>query len=671
MVLVIPPPGWTESEATSPAPDSLGLVAPVAIESNSPEMQFVQVAAPSEAAAEAFAEAATLTAHSAVEQSTPADTAAEIVTSVEQSASTITTWLLGGGVVAAVLVVGGLGVAMLNGSSAVDEAVVPKSSTDATQVIEASTPDANRETRDQADENALADASLQVTQKPVLAPDQESVSDVEGEQGVNESPARDGADGLTTPPESTQDQNTLAASADENGLPPPATTDKGESERPAVLRFDPLDFDPDQLSFSSTAGTSNEKVSASVPEGAAANVPATEDAIATEQEVTDRPEVPGENPSVTVRLGPIARGETNPVQMARQFAMRVESLAATGMSLEQFVAFVSDLAAVPITIDPVALDLAGVSPRAAVAVQTRGVTLEELARNGLSKHRLELVDQDSHMRLALAKGTQRSTKRYDVSDLTPQNAADAGEVARIVERFVSPATWRAGGGGTIDVEGKKLRVDHARSVHHELLIFCERWRMARGLAQRSQYPADRLSIASPYSQVDAKLSEHTTFTFLPWTRLDEVVRHWKQATDLTILVDWSQLSTEELTPSSPIACSAIDRPWSEALKEIFEPLGLAWWAVNGQTIQVTTQDSLDRIERTEFYVVPKTMREQFDSKEAFLESLQSNLRQHIGDKLDKGQLQMHVDVPSGRLIVRATPAVHRYLSQRLHGLIDQ
>jgi hypothetical protein len=670
MVLVVPPADWTQSVESSPAIASSTSAAHVSIEPTSRPMEFVQVSSPSEEAADAFAEAATLATRPAVEQAAATDTVTEITATIEHSSTTLTTWLLGGGVIAAVLVVGGLAVAMLNGGNAADEAVVPQSSNDATQIVETSTPDTDRETTDQVNDNALADASLQVAQKPVIESEHESNSDVDDEQAANEPPAADDADGLANAPTTSQDQNVLAASADETGTPP-ATTDDGQSERPAVLRFDPLDFDPAQLTFSSAADVSNEAVSTSVPDGAVANVAAPDEIIEAEQEVADLPDAPAENPSVTVRLGPIARGETNPIQVARQFAMRVESLAASGLSLKQFAAFVSDLAAVPITVDPLALELAGVSPQAAVAVQTSGATLEELARNGLLKHRLELVDQNGRIRLALAKGTERSTKRYDVSDLMAQGAADASEVARIVEQFVSPTSWRTAGGGTIAVEGKRLRVDHVKSVHHELLIFCERWRLARGRAQRSQYPADRLSIALPFPQVEAKLNERTTFTFLPWTRLDEVVSHWEQATGLTILVDWTQLATEELSPSAAIACSAVDQPWTEALDEIFEPLGLAWWAVNGQTIQITTQDALDSIERIEFYVVPKTLREQFDNKEAFLESLQSDLRQRVGDRLENGKLQMHVDALSGRLIVRGTPLVHRYLSQRLIGTFDQ
>jgi hypothetical protein len=493
-----------------------------------------------------------------------------------------------------------------------------------------------------------------------LGPGQESIPEVDGESAASELPAASS----TAEPDSAPTTN--AAEEDEVKADPARATDGGESARPSVLRFDPLDFDPAQLTLGSATRMSNDTPSTSVQANTPDESEMPVEAIDLEQETADLPDVRAEIPSVTVRLGPLARGETNPVQVAQQFALRVESLTATDMSVEKFVAFVSDLAAVPITIDPLALELAGVSPRTELAVQTGGVTLEELARNGLSKLRLELAEHDGRIRLALAKGGERSTKRYDVSDLMAPGAVDASEVASVVERFVSPTALQSGAGSDrLRVEGKKLRLDQSKSVHHELLIFCERWRLARGLKQRSQYPVKLLPIASPYPPVEAKLSNNTTFTFLPWTRLDDVVHNWQQSTGLTMLVDWTRLADEELAPSTPIACSAVDRPWNEALREIFEPLGLAWWAVDGRTIQITTTDALDTIERTEFYVISKELRDKFDSQETFLQALQSELQQHVGGKAGDTPAQFHVDAPSGRLIVRSAPAVHRYLAARL------
>jgi hypothetical protein len=216
------------------------------------------------------------------------------------------------------------------------------------------------------------------------------------------------------------------------------------------------------------------------------------------------------------------------------------------------------------------------------------------------------------------------------------------------------------------VQGKQLRVDQARAVHHEIVVFCERLRLARGLRQRTRYPSERLSIEPPYRQLDAKLSQATTFTFLPWTRLADVFRHWQESSGLTILVDWRTLAELELTPATPISCSAIDRPWAEVLQEILEPLSLAWWAVDGETIQITTPDALAAIQRTEFYEVPSATRDQFASSDALVDSLLKRVKEQVSEQFtDVNEPRLQFDVPGGRLIARGNPDFHRHLGGRL------
>jgi hypothetical protein len=199
-----------------------------------------------------------------------------------------------------------------------------------------------------------------------------------------------------------------------------------------------------------------------------------------------------------------------------------------------------------------------------------------------------------------------------------------------------------------------------------VLIFCERLRLARGQQLRSRYPAALLSAEPAYQQLAAKLNEKTTFTFLPWSRLADVVRHWEDTSGLTILVDWSSLAEAEMSPSSPIACSANHRNWSDVLDGSLEPIDLAWWPVNKDTIQITTAEAIDDVQRIEFYAIPKSMRERFASDDALIESLQNGL--HTGESgsgMKSKQPTMILDDTSGRLIVLGTPKVHRVLSQHI------
>jgi hypothetical protein len=294
--------------------------------------------------------------------------------------------------------------------------------------------------------------------------------------------------------------------------------------------------------------------------------------------------------------------------------------------------------------------------------------LGQLLRDSLVKYRLELVEAGNQLSITLANSEDRSTKTHNVADLLEPGAADAKAVGALIERFVSPASWQAAGGnGTIDVEGRKLRVHQTKAVHHEIVVFCERLRLARGLRQRTRYPSSRLSVESPYHEIKAKLSRSTTFTFLPWSRLADVIRHWELQSGVTILVDWNRLADVDLSPSTPIACSAVDRAWDEVLQEVLEPIDLAWWAVDGETIQITTQGALAAIERTEFYEVPNAIRERFGSSEALVVSLRKGAQEQVAVQVAAAdQLRLQFDAPRGRLLARGNSELHRYLNGELY-----
>jgi hypothetical protein len=255
----------------------------------------------------------------------------------------------------------------------------------------------------------------------------------------------------------------------------------------------------------------------------------------------------------------------------------------------------------------------------------------------------------------------------DVSDLMGAGAADASTVAQLIQTFVSPQSWASSESASpIEVKGGKLGIEQSKAVQHEMLLFCERLRLARGLSRKSRYPADLLSIDSPYLKLEPRLTEKSTFTFLPWTRLADVLQHWQAASGITMLADWHRIADVELGPSTPLACSAVDRTWSDVLDETLEPLGLAWWAVDGTTIQITSREALDEIHRVEFYTIPKPMRDQFTSASALLETLRAELGEKVGaPAVAADQLQMQLDKASRRLIVRGTPQIHRSLSERL------
>ncbi len=448
------------------------------------------------------------------------------------------------------------------------------------------------------------------------------------------------------PPEMPEEVVAVAApeAAEPSAQPasPPLPSDTNNST--PVLKFDPLDFDPSQLSLGGTTAPASAETSSSVADATV------EPIVVDAQDDLPADQKPGEpvvgDPSVTVRLGPESTDALRPRNVAEQLALKVDSIDLAAVPLSRFAEITAEMGNVAITLDPATLAMAGVSPRATVAVQARDTTLEKLLRDSLAKLRLDFVERDGQVVIIHPSRDVRRGVDYDVKDLLETGAKDATAMSDMIQRLVAPDSWQGGpGGGAIRVDGTKLHVEHVNRVQIQILMFCERLRLARGLPPRSRYPAERLSIDSPYAKLSATLAKPTTFTFLPWTRLADVVRQWQESTGVTILVDWQALAKEELAPATPIACSAINRPWDAALDAVLEPLGLAWWAIDGETIQITSRSALGQLERIEFYPVPKG--------------------QKSGDDVADGATHVEFDAPSGRLIVLGSPDVQRLLSGRL------
>jgi hypothetical protein len=460
-----------------------------------------------------------------------------------------------------------------------------------------------------------------------------------------------------------------AGAATETDAPPTA-----EDRKPPqpVLKFDPLNFDPLALGFTSRESPEGDVAPSSIADDTAQaeNLPPpADDRDANSVDDALRGPAPLDE-TITVQRGPASEGALQS-DVEQQLALPLESIDLRDVPLSRFLESLAEVAGVPITLDPAALAMAGTSPRSETTVRARNTTLKKLLRDTLENHRLDFVELDGQIVIVRPSIDQRRSVNYELKDLVGEVAAagaNAPHFVRLLERFVAPKTWQAAGGeGTIEIDGTKLRIEQSHGVHYQVLIFCERLRLSRGLAPRSNYPAKLLSVESPYAELAAPLGESTTFTFLPWTPFTEIVRHWEDATGLAILIDWRYLAETDLAPTSPLSCSAIDHTWDEAITAILEPLGLAWRAVDGGTIQITSQAAADQTRTIEFYSVPQSLLDQFASSGALTESLIAELENDStgGGNPSPPQVELEFDPPSGRLIALGNAAVHRYFTKRL------
>ncbi|MEX2026845.1 MAG: hypothetical protein WEH44_06080 [Pirellulaceae bacterium] len=400
---------------------------------------------------------------------------------------------------------------------------------------------------------------------------------------------------------------------------------------------DPLDVDPAELELA-TEGD---------------EVQAVESVAAADDEQESVPPEP--KPNVLVELGPTDTNQPANRSAAQQLALKLENVELPAVPLADVLEMISDLAAIPITIEPATLRMAGITARSPVTLAGADITLAELLSNILAKHRLSYDDRDGQIVIRHMLAEQTQAVDYKVADLVPAGS-NAADLASLIERMVDPSSWQAAGGpGRIAAEGATLKMHNSRRVLFDVLVFCERLRLSRGLPKQSRISSEILLIESPYAALQPALEKETTFTFPAWTPLKQVFRYIGKETGATVLVDWPALAELNLDPQSQLMCSAIDARWDAAIDGILESLELTCIAVDPQTIWVTSRTAAAELKSVQFYSVDAEVLAENSSPESLVAALQD----------DFPAAQFEYDAPSKHLIVLAPEPIHRQLWRRL------
>ena len=113
--------------------------------------------------------------------------------------------------------------------------------------------------------------------------------------------------------------------------------------------------------------------------------------------------------------------------------------------------------------------------------------------------------------------------------------------------------------------------------------------------KRSSGPRrERLPSESLPGKTGDAMAKPVTFTFHQPTRLMQVADFLEVSGGVTIVIDWRTLAEVDFTLDTEISCAAENRPLGEALSAVLSPLGLAWRAVDNQTLQITSRAAADR-----------------------------------------------------------------------------
>jgi len=368
----------------------------------------------------------------------------------------------------------------------------------------------------------------------------------------------------------------------------PAVEQESAEEVPKVaLRFDPLDFDPENLDLGAI-NRADTKATVKPPVEAKA--------------LPDGPVATKELPSTLPSVRRDMQQTVTPAVAEEKLSQKFPALKIKKMALGDFLRFVSRMAAVPVSIAPEELQMAGITARREVSLDVKEANLNEALRNVLGPLHLEHVVEGPLVRVVRKGGSKLREVTYPLDDLS--STASVEEVAEWVEQLVAPTEWQAvGGEGKLQLLASSLKIKQTQRVQYELLIFLERLRLANELLPRSRFPIKQLSSKPAHMMLASRLEAPTVFTFSRFTALQEIVRHWQAELGVPVIVDWPALAEADLWPQSRIICSIDNQPWHVALSEVLAPLGLGWRATAGEMLEITTSQKVQTQPVLELYTL--------------------------------------------------------------------
>ncbi len=225
-------------------------------------------------------------------------------------------------------------------------------------------------------------------------------------------------------------------------------------------------------------------------------------------------------------------------KLVAQLNEPIQKLALPKMPLGDAVQLVAAVGALPVSFDPDALEELGVSLHDPVTVESAGDTVATLLDKIAAARGLARTVENGQVLLTSTSAYREELKtlHYTVSDMTRGNPQAAAELAGLIQRFVSPQSWHAAGGsGTIEAEADVLRVMQTGHVHHQIVVFCEKLRVARGLPTKSHLDPKLFSLDSRIDRAKPVLGRAITINAPTGTPLREILDQCKQpGTDIYI-----------------------------------------------------------------------------------------------------------------------------------------
>jgi hypothetical protein len=332
------------------------------------------------------------------------------------------------------------------------------------------------------------------------------------------------------------------------------------------------------------------------------------------------------------------------------------------MPLVDAVDFVSDLSGLPVTFDPEAMQELGLALHDPVTVQRSGDTIGRILEATVSELGLAVVVENNQVLITSPPDWRDALRqtRYTVSDLSGGNPAAVAELAALLQSLVAPDSWQINGGrGTVELQEGALLAVQTGAVHHQVLVFCEKLRNARGKPLRSRLSADLFALATHRARARETLGRPVTVNFQEPAPLVEIVGYLEELTKADVLLDHAALGGAGTSAKADATLSIRKQPLGTALSRLLEPLGLDYRVIDAETLQITTRKAVASRLELEFYLVADLLAKG-ETGPALIERIKGRLAGSTWSDAG-GPGVLHFDGPSGCLIVLQSQPVQAAL----------
>ena len=295
------------------------------------------------------------------------------------------------------------------------------------------------------------------------------------------------------------------------------------------------------------------------------------------------------------------------VDVEERLKDRIPEMQCVDTPLINFVRFLGEFSTIPISLHAASLNWLSLSAETPINLNEKDRSIEELMDLALTPLGLEQVVTDDHLILRRksrnAAGELREVS-FKLHDLVGDDTEKLGRLSATIVQVIDPASWSAqGGDGTIREEGTTLVVRQSEPVQFEILFFCEKLRIARGLPVRGEFSVELFDPVQRATRERALQEKLLTLTFLRPVALAELCERIEQAVGVRILINWHALSAEGWNPHTTVDFRALNEPWWTAFLGLLETMNLTLRTVNEEVIEVTTQQAEEQTMQVECYQV--------------------------------------------------------------------